>query len=112
MEVPDLKVYRNTALVCGILLMIPSTYVIYKIYHGSKLTFSYTLMAFTIGYSISNIESWGSYAYGKNFPKVHESSNTIYFWLSIQNWIFACKYFESASKCAFSPKTMFTPSRI
>lgn len=89
--------YAKVNLVCGCIILLPVILTIIKVYRGSKLTFCYTLLAFSFGFTLMYFEAWSSFTYGYNYVKIHEGFNTPYIWLSLQGWFFAMKYLESAN---------------
>ena len=86
----------------------------YKIYNGSKSTFAYVLLIFTFGYGLDytlvfleqsvmakSIQINGLTQVYANFY-ILETVDFFYFLLSLQCWIFALKYLESAVNCSFT----------
>ena len=70
-----------------------------KIYKGSKNSFAYTMTAYTCVFGLAFVAmgalgfpsgEWSYYAF--------EAFVYLYYWLSVQGWIFAIQYFESSVK--------------
>ena len=86
------------ALGIGMLIFGPASVI--KIYNGSKNTFAYTMTLYTCVFGLSFVamgvfklipyEKWTKYAYNVFFY--------LYYWLSVQGWIFAIQYLESSVK--------------
>ena len=94
-------------LVCGITLILASLATIWKINKGSKSTFAYVLMAFTLLWGIQDtcgffIESIRRVVVVNGEVYYLESvraiiiDNGCYMWTAIQTYIFAMKYLESS----------------
>lgn len=84
--------FAITDLTCGLLILGPCLLTLRKIYNGSKTTFSYVMVLFTLGFSVCMIVSFFDLTYNDNGVKVRCYQNYVYFLLSIQSWLFACRY--------------------
>jgi hypothetical protein len=103
-----------TCLASGVIMMSASTFVMYRVYKGSKSVFAYSLMAFTFldgaqffaCYFIS-LNAHPIYADGQTFQVVnfHASQTQVYCYtlISLQSWIFGMKYLESAMLYSLTP---------
>lgn len=90
-------------LILGLVLLITFAFTYRSIYIGSKSEFAYTLLYFTLGYSIYFV----AHSFFNKSESTDDSSNwqfymiitSYYILLSLQAWIFAIKYLESAILC-------------
>ena len=103
-----------TYLGSGVFVMSVSAYVNYKVYKGSKSQFAYVLMAFTFLDGAQNFASFFIYVYmhpilvgGQTFYGVniyaYQTTNSCFYLVSLQSWIFGMKYLESAMLCSLTP---------
>ncbi len=103
-----------TELASGVLMMSASTYVIYKVYKGSKSQFAYVLMAFTF---LDGAENFASFFISKYRHPIlvgdltfhciniyaNQTETYCYYMVSLQSWIFGMKYLESAMLSSLTP---------
>jgi hypothetical protein len=94
--------FAITGLTCGVLMLGPCLMTLRKIYNGSKTTFSYVMMLFTLGYSVCDVVTFLDLTLDVNQVKARCYQNYVYFLLAIQSWLFACRYLESAQRCRVS----------
>ena len=97
------------SLCLGLLLLIISLATILKVRLGSRLNFAYTVAVFSVGYSLNLITYFFIFAYLTSFYGFFRDLLTfhwfIYKMLSLQSWVFAIQYYQSAITVA-SHKTM------
>ncbi len=102
-----------TCLATGVFMMSASTYVIYKVYKGSKSQFAYVLMAFTFLDGAQNFATCFIYVYRHPIHVVDqtfycanmyaaETTTYCFYLVSLQSWIFGMKYLESAMLCSLT----------
>ena len=88
----------------GVLLLVISLITLLKVRLGSRSVFAYTIILFSIGYSLNSITYFFIFAYFTNYYIIFRYM-LIWHWfmykmLSIQSWIFAVQYYESAVNVA------------
>ncbi len=106
--------YTYTCLLSAVIMISTSIYVIYKIHKGSKSTFAYLLMAFTLLDGAQNFTLFFFSAHRRSiyldgqthyFINMYASQTATfcYYLVSLQSWIFGMKYLESAMFCSLTP---------
>jgi hypothetical protein len=110
-------VYFDSAiisLIAGITLMTFPIIVCWKVHKGSNSFFAYTLMAFTFVDGLQYLANTIILAKDLNI-EINECANLIatycFYLVSLQTWVFAMKYWDSATICSINP-TYFTPKTI
>jgi len=114
---PTIRAFAYTDLCLGTILMPSAVATILKILKGSNSRFALVMMAFAVGYALTD---WWEYLidclrheepampnpqfnfYAKFF------NYTVYLLCSLQPWIFAMRYLQSAMSCAQNPSKIFT----
>jgi hypothetical protein len=111
--------HQDLALVVsGSVILISASVVMVKIYTGSKNKFAFTLMAFSqllalsfLGQALSDVFRRPVYLNGKTYyfgnQYVYITSVYLDVMCSLQYWVFASRYWYSASQCALT-KTIFS----
>jgi hypothetical protein len=91
--------------------MISSSYVLYKIWKGSKSAFAYVLMAFTLLDGAQFFFTYFIFAYSQSLqigdqkvqalnPYAYLTAYYAFYLVSLQPWFFGIKYLESAMCCS------------
>ena len=94
-------------LIIAFVILVPTTYTLYKVHHGSQSPFAYKLLFFSLGFPfcyvamfmcnyVTTVDVDGNVQ--KNFYSWF-SVQFIYMMLLLQNWVFAMQYIRSAHLC-------------
>lgn len=95
----SMRSFAITDLTCGLILLTPCCVTMNKIRTGSQIPFAYVMMSFTLGYALLDIISYFNLTYVNNDIEARCWQNYFYFLLSLQSWLFASRYLESALSC-------------
>jgi hypothetical protein len=93
-------VVTYTSISLGITLLVTAIACMLKVRSGSRSGFAYTILLFTIGYSLNLITYFFIFAYLTNSYRLFRYSLTFHWYfyklLSVQSWVFAVQYLQSA----------------
>ena len=102
-----------TCLATGVIVISAASKTFYKIYHGSKSEFAYTLITFTMIDGVVNFANFFICAFPhtiyiggqeKNVVNIfaYQTTHYLYFLGTLQTWIFAMQYWNSATSCSLT----------
>ena len=119
---PNAIIINDTYLSCGAIMVIAGAATFLKVYKGSKNRFCYTMQLFTVAYGLTNISFFFSSTLRKPIQlpdRMHyfvnqkwvDTTQYLYYFLSLQSWLFATQYSEAALNTSLW-KSTFTHERL